>query len=143
MENEKPSVTMRVRVGDSEMEITGPVDFVERKIAEFLKDTPKSATSQPKESPTTQSPAQRRSQSPAQFFKSCNPRSDTVRVLVAAYFLEKQRGAENVTAAEIRELIREAKVPPPVNPSESVNQNIRKGLLMAAGERDNRRVFVL
>ena len=41
---EKPSdqiVTMRVRIGDSELEVTGPVDFVEKKIAEFTKNAPK------------------------------------------------------------------------------------------------------
>src|SRR5437870_1013822 len=110
MENEKASVTMRVRVGDSEVEISGPVDFVEKKIAEFLKNVPTSGTSQLKEAPTTPPSKQRRPQSPAQFFKSCNPRSDTARVLVAAYFLEKHRGAENMTSAEIRNLIREARV---------------------------------
>jgi hypothetical protein len=52
-ENEKGSVTMRVRVGDSEMEITGPADFVERKIAEFLKNPPTPATTQLKESTPT------------------------------------------------------------------------------------------
>jgi hypothetical protein len=48
-----------------------------------------------------------------------------------------------MTSAEIRDLIREARVPPPINPSESVNQNIRKDFLMTAGERDNRRAFVV
>ena len=52
-ENEKGSVTMRARVGDSEIEITGPADFVERKIAEFLKNPPTPATTQLKESTPT------------------------------------------------------------------------------------------
>ncbi len=30
-----PAVTMRVRVGDSEIEVTGPANYVEKKIAEF------------------------------------------------------------------------------------------------------------
>jgi hypothetical protein len=143
MENEQAKpVTMRVRVGDSEMEVTGPLEFVERKIAEFLQKAP-AGDARAQESTSVPTVSARKAQSPAQFFKSCNPRSDTARALVAAYFLEKHKNAENVTAAEIREIIREAKVPPPTNPSESVNQNIRKGLLMAAGERDNRRAFVL
>jgi hypothetical protein len=53
VENEKASVTMRVRVGDSELEITGPADFVERKIAEFLKNPPTPAATQLKESTPT------------------------------------------------------------------------------------------
>jgi predicted metal-dependent hydrolase len=34
------AVTMRVRVGDREIEVTGPSDFVEKKIAEFLTHNP-------------------------------------------------------------------------------------------------------
>jgi predicted metal-dependent hydrolase len=33
----KSAVTMRVRVGDSELEVSGPKEFVEEKIDEFLK----------------------------------------------------------------------------------------------------------
>jgi len=138
------TVTMRVRVGDSELEITGPANFVEERISEFLKSPPK----QPISSVTSSepSPSHRRTsrpQSPAQFFKLCNPRTDTARALVAAYFLEKQRNAENSTSSEIRDLIKEAKVPPPTNVSESINQNIRKGYLMTAGDRGNKMAFVL
>jgi len=40
-------------------------------------------------------------------------------------------------------VIREARVQPPRNPNDSVNQNIRKGLLMTAGNKDNKMAFVL
>jgi hypothetical protein len=138
-----PNITMRVRVGESELEITGPADFVEKKIAEFVKRPPPAIT--PPASPPIAAIHQRSSKplSPAQFFKSCSPRTDTARALVAAYFLEKQRNAENSTSSEIRDLIRQAKVPPPTNVSESINQNIRKGYLMTAGDRGNKMAFVL
>ena len=38
------SVTMRVRVGDKEIEITGPNDYVEKKIGEFLNQAPSSGS---------------------------------------------------------------------------------------------------
>jgi hypothetical protein len=63
--------------------------------------------------------------------------------LVAAYFLEKYRNAQNATAAEIRDLIAQAKRTPPTNTNDAVNQNIRKGLLMTAGDRDNKMTIVL
>jgi hypothetical protein len=81
--------------------------------------------------------------SPAQFFKGANPKTDNDRVLVAAYFLEKYRSAQNATSAEVRDLIAESKRTPPRNTSDAINQNIRKGLLMTAGEKDSKLAFVL
>ena len=137
------SVTMRVRVGDKEIEITGPSDYVEKKIAEFVNQapTPQSSTKTP-DAPVVPSGTSK-AKSPGQFIKSTNPKTDADRVLVAAYFLEKYRNAQNATAAEIRDLIKEAKTPPPVNPSDAINKNIRKGFLMTAGDRDNKMAFVV
>jgi len=138
------SVTMRVRVGDAELEVSGPPDFVEAKISEFLQKSgaPRSTTVQSSET-SSSGEAITRPKSPAQFFKACGPKTDNARTLAAAYFLEKFRNAENSTASEIRELIREARVQPPRNPNDSVNQNIRKGLLMTAGNKGNKMAFVL
>lgn len=137
------AVTMRVRVGEKEIEISGPSDYVEKKIAEFLAQSPSGGPLQaggrtPKIEQQAAKP-----KSPAQFFKAANPKTDIDRALVAAYFLEKYRNAQNATAAEIRELIKEAKWPPPINPSDAMNKNIRKGLLMTAGDRDNKIAFVV
>lgn len=137
------SVTMRARLGDKEIEITGRSDYVEKKIAEFL-GQPSGGGQLPAAGQTVQAPAQHaKAKSPAQFFKATNPKSDVARALVAAYFLEKHRNAQNVTASEIRDLIKEAKWPPPINPSDAMNKNIRKGLLMTAGDRDNKLAFVV
>jgi len=139
-----PAVTMRVRVGDSEFEVSGPSDYVEEKIKEFLQGKNiASATAGQSTQVAGRTESTVRPKSPAQFFKACNPRTDNDRTLVATYFLEKVRNAQSSTAAEIRDLIREARVPPPRNPNESVNQNIRKGLLMTAGDKDNKMAFVL
>ena len=35
MGKKSKNVTMRIRVGESELEVTGPSSFVEKKIAEF------------------------------------------------------------------------------------------------------------
>jgi hypothetical protein len=143
-QEKETAVTMRVRVGDKEIEVTGPPAFVERKISEFLKQPPglgaaASETKQVRTEPTSTG----KGSSPAQVLKAANPVTDNDRVLVAAYFLEKHRNAQNVTAAEIRDLITESRRPAPRNTSDCVNQNIRKGLLMTAGDRDNKMAFVL
>jgi hypothetical protein len=139
------SVTMRVRVGDAELEVSGPSDFVEAKISEFLqkRGASQSPAAEPSETSGRRAETMTRPKSPAQFFKQCSPRTDNDRTLVATYFLEKFRNVENSTAAEIRDVIREARVQPPRNPNDSVNQNIRKGLLMTAGNKDSKMAFVL
>jgi hypothetical protein len=141
-----PNVTMRVRLGDNEVEITGPSDFVEEKIAEFLKKPPTQTRHESSPTNVAPSPAQQTSskpKSPAQFFKSINPRTDNDRVLIAAFFLEKFRNAQSATSTEIRDLIKDAKIPPPNNTSEAINQNIRKGFLMTGGDREGKTAFVL
>lgn len=39
------SVTMRVRVGDAEIEVTGPPDFVKTEIRDFLERAPSKSAS--------------------------------------------------------------------------------------------------
>lgn len=132
-----------MRVGDSEIEVTGPAEYVEKKIAEFLKQPPSPAGREAGHQQVVVSKPSGKALSPAQFFKSCSPKTDNDRTLLAAFFLENHRSAQSSTASEIREVIREAKVPPPRNPNDSINQNIRKGLLMTAGDKDNKMAFVV
>ena len=140
------SVTIRVRVGDSEIEVTGPKAYVEKKIDEFLKAPPKAIRQPPthtsSQTVSTIEPVGKKI-SPAQFFKKCNPKTDVDRVLVAGSYLEQIRNAQNFTAGEVRDLIKEAKWPPPINVNDAINRNIKKGFLMSAGDRENKIAFVL
>ena len=142
----EPHVTMRVRVGDSEVEVTGPSGFVEAKIADFLnrhrrEPAPPSATSLPASGPA--SPAGGKSMSVAQFFRKVAPKTDVDRTLAAGYYLEYIANLESFTAADVRETIRGAKIPPPRNPSDAVAKNIKKGLMMGAGDKDGKMAFVV
>ena len=127
--------------------MSGPSDFVEQKIAEFLdkqKTIPAETTQ--KEVLHPQSLAATKSgkgMSAAQFFKKVSSKSDVDRVLAAGYFLEKYKNAENFTALEIRQTIKEAKIQPPENVNHSINQNIRKGFMMTAGDKEKKMAFVL
>lgn len=151
MSDEKQSnVTMRVRIGESEIEVTGPSDFVEKKIAEFQQKEkertvfPSSASPKSAQVPTAeQQKTLPKGTSIAQFFRKISPKTDVDRVLVAAYYLEKFRNQDNFTATEIKDTIRGAKIPPPGNPSESVNKNIKKGFIMPSGDKDGKMAFVL
>jgi len=139
-------VTIRVRVGDSEIEVTGPKSYVEKKIDEFLKKPPTSRSGvsvSPLTADSVRPELKGKPMSAAQFFKKCNPKTDNDRVLVAGFYLEQVINLPNFTASEVRDQIKEAKRQPPKNVNDSINQNIKKGLLMSAGDRDNKIAFVL
>lgn len=141
---EAPSdVTMRLRIGDQEIEVTGPRDFVEKKIQEFMTSAAvRPAVQQPSGTPVIQTQGGK-AKAPAQFLKEYDHKTDVDRVLLAGFFLEKLRNQENFTASEIRQVIIEAKSPPPKNPNDAINSNIKKGMMMLSGDRDNLKAFVL
>jgi hypothetical protein len=144
-EKKPPTVTIRMRFGESEFEVTGPSDYVEKKIADFMKQHQenKQPSESPKVSETKSVKAPSKAMSPAQFFRKVKPSSDVQRVLFAAYYLEFQKKQENFASSEIRELLREAKIPPPRNTSDAINQNVRKGFIMSAGDKEGKMAFVL
>ncbi len=146
-DTEASNVTMRVRVGEYEIEVTGPSDFVERKVAEFIKQqrslppVPPSVDEKPRLSDSE--PPIRGSRSEAQFFRQLAPQTDVDRALGAGYYLEKIKGYDSFTAAEVRDTIRAAKTQPPKNPSDVIAKNIKKGLIMSAGDKDGKMAYVL
>ena len=148
MSEEKPTnVTMRVRIGESEIEVTGPSGYVEKKVAEFLEKQKQvsvpSGVSSPKSTTSSAMPASTKEMSEAQFFKKVSPRSDVDRVLAAGYFLEKFKSQDNFTASEVSETIRSAKTLPPKNTNDLINANIRKGHMMPSGDKEGKKAFVL
>jgi len=67
-----PNVTMGVRIRETEFEVTGPTDYVEKKIEEFLVKYQETSKLEPqKVSPPRKvaKPRGGKSVSPAQFFK--------------------------------------------------------------------------
>lgn len=150
MTKRKPTtVTMRIRVGESELEVTGPSDFVKGQIAEFIKLNKTTPLAQQK-SPqmvgrltVEKGPAEQKSMSLPQFFRKSGVRSAVGRTLVAGYYLEMYKSSENFTAAEVTDIIRNARINPPRNTNECINANIRKGFMMSAGDKDGIRAFVL
>jgi len=147
-EKPKGHVTMRVRIGDRELEVTGPMDYVESKIAEFASKQKDSASSPPQQGsvplqPNSAPTGQGKPVSVAQFFKTLNLGSDVDRALAAGFYLEKHSGAQSFTAAEMKDTVQKAKIPPPRNPSDAIAKNIRKGLMMTAGDKEGKLAYVL
>jgi hypothetical protein len=150
LKEKTPNVTMRVRIGESEIEVTGPSDFVEKKIAEFVeKQKLGAASSSPSSTNDSTSsgiePAQTlaKGMSVAQFFKKVSLKTDLDRVLAAGYFLEKFKNQDSFSSSEVKDTIRGARTPPPRNTSDSINKNIKKGYIMPSGDKDGKMAFVL
>lgn len=144
---ENSNVTMRIRVGDQELEVSGPKKFVEEQIAGFLEKQKTMVKGESGRLSSQQTPISPRSTgkklSVAQFFRKLTTKSDVDRALAAGYYLEKYNNLESFTASEITQMVRDAKIVPPKNANDSINLNIKKGLIMPAGDKDARRAFVL
>ena len=150
MSNKKgEEVTMRVRIGNSEIEVSGPRDFVETKIDEFIKEMKESAKrTEPGSHPAMAEikgtvPGTRKKVSAAQFFRRLSPKSDVERFLIAGYFLENFENVEKFTTADILLTLKKAKIRPPKNPSDVIYKNAKKGNIMAAGDKDGKLAYVL
>jgi hypothetical protein len=142
------NVTIRVRIGDAEIEVTGPSDFVDKRVHEFVEQQKGRGPSVPQSTQTGLGAARPaapslKAESPAQFFKKASAKSDPERVLAAGYYLEKLSSMESFTTAEIVDTIRKAKIPRPTNPSDAVAKNIKKGMIMPAGSKEGKRAFTL
>jgi hypothetical protein len=76
---------------------------------------------------------------PAELFAKLKPAHDVTRILAAAFFLDRHRGAAEFAAEELKQCLVEAKVPSPKNPSLAALQNSRKGL-MAQKQKAGRKI---
>ena len=147
-QSEAERVTMRIRLGGNELEVTGPKGFVEEKIEEFIKLNKPASSARVYMDANEGAPAKSAGDmgkplSAAQLFKKASPRTDVDRALLAGYFLENHSDQECFTAAEVKDTIRAAKITPPKNPNAAVDKNIKKGLMMPAGDKDGKKAFVL
>jgi len=139
-------VTMRVKIGDAELEVSGPQKFVEEKVAEFISaqgSKHETTSIRGAVAESIQSDASKKPPSLAQLLKKANLKSDVDRALIAGYYLETFKEYQSFTAAEIKDAIRDARISPPSNPSDVIAKNIRKGVMMQAGDKDGRMAYVL
>lgn len=143
-----PCVTMRVKIGDAELEVSGPREFVEEKVAKFVSELgakgEKAAPFGRHLSEATQKNGNGHKVSTlAQLLRKVAVKSDVDRVLVAGYYLETAEDARSFTAGEIKDAIRGAKAVLPGNLSDIIAKNIKQGLMMHAGDKDGRMAYVL
>jgi hypothetical protein len=81
--------------------------------------------------------------SPTEYVLKLKPSGDVERTLVFANFLEEHRHLSGFTAEDIASLFMEARLKKPANVADKIGKNIRKGLLMSAGEADGKKTWKL
>lgn len=136
MAEETGKVSMRVRIGDTELEVTGPREFVEAKIAEFEKKAkdlgPRSIPVQPPDSAAgTKMPVPDKVMSVGEFVRRLGLKKHTDLVVAFGYYLEKYSGATQFSAADINRCYYDAKLETS-NTSHMITRNIKRGYVMEA-----------
>lgn len=83
-------------------------------------------------------------QSVKEFVLAKNPKSDVVKALVIAYFLEKYEDMPSFNASDLENGFRTAREQIPTNINECIAKNIRKGHMMETKEKkDNLKAYML
>jgi hypothetical protein len=74
-------------------------------------------------------------QSAKEFLLSKSTSTETQKVLVLAYFLEKNEGLASLNVQDLEAAFRSAREKLPKNMNDAVNKNVARGLLMEAREK--------
>lgn len=130
------SVSMRVRIGDNELEVSGPKEFVEAKIDDFVK---KQKDLTPKGPPDPLSPSTTKPNatlddkgiSVGEFIRRLALKKHTDLVLAFGYYIEKYSGATEFSPADINRCYYDAKMDTS-NTSQMIMYNIKRGRIMEA-----------
>jgi hypothetical protein len=70
-----------------------------------------------------------------EFMLSKSPQTEVDVAIVIAYYFEKHSGISSFTSEDLKNGFAQAKEPSPVNPSEVLAKNARKGFIMEASEK--------
>lgn len=105
-------------------EMVKRIEDLERRVAALEKPA------SPHRSPQNAKPLSLR-----EFVLSKSPQTEVDAAIVIAYHLEKHDGISSFTSEDLKNGFAQAKEPSPVNPSEVLAKNARKGFIMDAPEK--------
>jgi hypothetical protein len=138
-------VTVKLSIGNFSVEVTGNVEYVDKKIEELVSRFLTSWKTPVGEQPTAASvplDAGGKKTSPAEFLKRSNAKNQIDRALLLGYYLEKTDGVSAFTSGDIGKLGKDAKQPF-ANPSDAVAKLTGRGMMMSAGDKDGQRAYAL
>lgn len=131
---------LRLVQNDREFEVEGSEKFIEKMLARHWESAPHVVPRDAKSSGRSRSESKKptKPSSVAEFIRAFGARKHTDLVLLFGYYLEKQTGQEDFTAADINNCYYEAKLEGS-NTSQMLIHNIRSGRVMQAKGAGGRR----
>lgn len=143
-----PDVTVKLTIGAFSVEATGPQDYVDQKVNDFVQrfvpSHPRTVSPEPVSTiaPAALTDAAGKKVSPAEFLRKVSHTNQLDRALALGFYLEKVENTAAFTTKDLIELSRQVKYPFG-NISESVSRLVGRGLLMSAGDKDGVRAYSL
>lgn len=108
---------IKVRVGESEIELEGDSKFIEAQLAKFYESINRSAQQAAMMTGPTESVQSKvkaatptRELSPAEFLRKVSPKGGTEQLLALGHYLETNRGLKDFSQQEVKTLCGEAKL---------------------------------
>lgn len=123
---------IKLRRGDFEIEVQGDKEYVDSKFRELLDTQPFPKTTQPLTAKSANLPTDgTKTLSLREFVDQFNTTAHMDFILLIGYYLEKYRGQDSFTVADIKKAYDDMREKL-TNAGPFINQNVKKGLLMEA-----------
>lgn len=136
-------VTLRIQLGNFAVEVSGTAEYAESTLDKLLEKYGPSRSASQTSSVSVATHPSGKPVSPSEFIKKIVPKNQSEKALILSHYLEKFKGMESFTTSDLTEIAREARQARFTNISDTVAKLVQQGLLMGAGEKENKRVFVL
>jgi hypothetical protein len=138
-------VTVKLTVGSFSTEVTGPPEYVDKKVEELVG---RFLTSwKPIAADTTASAvplaAGGKRTSAGEFIKQAKVKSQSDVALLLGYYLEKINGIRSFTSTELSTFGKDEAKRPFSNVSDTIAKLTARGLIMSAGDKDGHRSYSL
>lgn len=139
-----PDVTVKLSIGAFAVEVSGPSDYVDKKLDDILSRYLTAARPSSTEVRTPSIPLEKggKQLSAGELLKKSRHKNQSDEALLLAYYLEKQSGLPSFTSTELGNLAREVKRPFS-NASDVVAKLTARGLMMSTGDREGQRAYAL
>jgi hypothetical protein len=138
-------VTVKLTVGNFSTEVTGPTEYVDKKLEDLVGRFLTSWKPTTVESAASVVPiaAGGKKTSAGEFIKQANAKSQSDVALLLGYYLEKINGIRNFTSSELATFGKDEAKRPFSNASDVIGKLTARGLMMSAGDKEGNRSYSL
>jgi hypothetical protein len=138
-------VTVKLTVGSFSTEVTGPTEYVDKKVEELVTrflTSWKPTTGDPAASAVPLAAGGKRT-SAGEFIKQAKAKSQSDVALLLGYYIEKINGIRNFTSTELSTFGKDEAKRPFSNVSDVIAKLTGRGLMMSSGDKEGHRSYSL